>query len=48
MIRWHEWCDTKLPLYLAGLCYALLQDPSPGWPRLGAVVVPYSHALFRA
>lgn len=36
LVRWGEWCDTKLPLYLAGLCYAALALPSRGVPELRA------------
>ncbi|HKX37642.1 MAG TPA: hypothetical protein VJN20_03195, partial [Burkholderiales bacterium] len=30
LVRWDEWHDSKLPLYLAGMCYAALRGETLG------------------
>jgi 4-hydroxybenzoate polyprenyltransferase len=33
-VRWREWHDSKLQIFLVAICYALLRPLAPGWPQL--------------
>jgi 4-hydroxybenzoate polyprenyltransferase len=39
LTRWHEWRDTKIPLFLVALFYAALARPRPGLGTLGEMAV---------
>jgi cytochrome P450 PksS len=39
LVRWREWYDSKLPLNLAGMSYAVLRGGSPGTAELADMAV---------
>lgn len=34
VVRWREWHDSKLMLFLVAICYAVLRQPAPGLAQL--------------
>jgi 4-hydroxybenzoate polyprenyltransferase len=48
LVRWREWSDTKMPLFLVGVFYAVLRMDEPGIAELAQIAALFALLCFFA